>query len=205
MTFGTVDLVVTAVIIISVIFAFYRGLLRELLGITGWILSGLVAAWSYDLYLAFFTTRVEKVQMWTIIATITTALIVLIIMTLINAHITGKLRKSSLSGLDRILGAVFGILRAGFLIVLVWMFARQMMFHPQKLADMHKENSVISYMDRGADWMEKLLPESVQKDMKAPPKKLEPKKIEKPQYSDKDREKLDEMIEAIVEVDTDEN
>ena len=45
MNFGTVDLVITAVVVISVIFAFYRGLLRELLGITGWILAGL-APWS---------------------------------------------------------------------------------------------------------------------------------------------------------------
>jgi len=204
MIFGTVDLVVLAVLVISVIFAFYRGLLRELLGITSWILAGLGAIWSYEPFLKFFSTRVEKVQMWTIISTITVALIILIIMTLINAHITGKLRKSSLSGLDRILGAVFGVLRAGLLIVLAWMFMRQMMFPPQKQAEMKKENVAITYMNQGADWMEKLLPDSLQKDMKATPKKQEAKKPETPQYSDKEREKLDEMIEAIIEVDTDE-
>ena len=116
MIFGTVDLVVTAVIVISVIFAFYRGLLRELLGITSWILAGLGAVWSYEPFLRFFTGRIEKVQMGTIIATVIVALIILIVMTLINAHITGKLRKSSLSGLDRLLGAVFGVLRAALLI-----------------------------------------------------------------------------------------
>ena len=202
MIFGTVDLVITAVVVISVIFAFYRGLLRELLGMTSWILAGLGAIWSYDPFLKFFTGRVEKVQIWTIVATITTALIILIVMTLINAHITGKLRKSALSGLDRILGIIFGVLRAALLITLVWMFARQMMFPPQKIAEMKKENVVIPYMNQGADWMEKLLPESIQRDMKAPPKKEV--KLEKPQYSDKEREKLDEMIEAIVEVDADE-
>lgn len=202
MNYGTVDLVVTAVVVISVIFAFYRGLLRELLGITGWILAGLGALWSYEPLLKFFSTRVEKVQVWTIASTITVALIILIIMTLINAHVTGKLRKSSLSGLDRILGGAFGVLRAGLLIVLAWTFMRQMMFSPQRMTEMKKQNVIIPYLNQGADWMEKLLPESVQKDMKAPPKKES--KTEKPQYSDKDREKLDEMIEAIVEVDTDE-
>ena len=203
MNYGTVDLVVTAVVVISVIFAFYRGLLRELLGITGWILAGLGALWSYEPLLKFFSTRVEKVQVWTIASTITVALIILIIMTLINAHVTGKLRKSSLSGLDRILGGAFGVLRAGLLIVLAWTFMRQMMFSPQRMTEMKKQNVVIPYLNQGADWMEKLLPESVQKDIKATPKK-ELKQPEKPQYSDKDREKLDEMIEAIVEVDTDE-
>ena len=35
MIFGTVDLIITGIVVVSVIFAFYRGLLRELLGITG--------------------------------------------------------------------------------------------------------------------------------------------------------------------------
>ena len=203
MNFGTVDLVVTAVILISVIFAFYRGLLRELLGITGWILAGLAAAWSYDPLLEFFTGRVEKVQIWTITTTIVVALLILVVMTLINAHIAGKLRKSSLSGLDRILGAAFGVLRAALLIVLVWVFARQMMFPEEKIQMMNKENVFIPYMNQGADMLEKLLPESIREDMKASPKKKVKEQPAKPQYSDKEREKLDEMIEAIVEVDTD--
>ena len=44
---GMVDLVVIATVIISVLFALYRGLLRELLGITSWILAGLACVFSY--------------------------------------------------------------------------------------------------------------------------------------------------------------
>ena len=171
MNFGTADLIISMVIVVSVIFAFYRGLLRELLGITSWILAGLGAVWSYDPLLKFFTNRVEKVQTWTIASTITIALIILIVMTLINSHITRKLRKSALSGLDRLLGAVFGVFRAGLLVVLAWMFMRQMMFPPQKIQEMKKENVSIPYMNQGSDWLEKLLPESIQRDMKATPKK----------------------------------
>ena len=203
MIFGTVDLVVAAVVLISVIFAFYRGLLRELLGITGWILAGFGAVYSYEPFLKFFTNKVEKVQLWTIIATMTTALIILIVMTLLSAYIASKLRKSSLSGLDRILGAAFGVVRAGLLIALAWIFMRQMMFTPDKMTAMKKENVAIPYMDQGSDLLEKLLPDTVQKDMKKLPKKVE-KLPPKPPYSEKDREKLDKMIEAIVEVDADE-
>ena len=203
MMFGTPDLVVIAVVVISVIFAFYRGLLRELLGITGWILAGLGAVYSYDPLVKFFTGRVERVEVCAIVSSVLVALLILIVMTLMNTYITSKLRKSALSGLDRLLGAAFGVLRAALLIVLVWMFMRQMVFNDVKITQMKKENVFIPYMNQGADWMEKLLPESIQKDMKATTKKEI--KIEKPQYSDKDREKLDEMIEAIVEVDADED
>ena len=202
MMFGTPDLIVTAVVVISVIFAFYRGLLRELLGITGWILAGLGAAYSYDPLVKFFTGRVERVEVCAIVSTVLVALLILIFMTLMNTYITSKLRKSALSGLDRLLGAVFGVLRAALLIILAWMFMRQMVFNEAKINQMKKRNVAIPYLNQGADWMEKLLPESIQKDMKAASKPVEAP--EKNQYPDQDREKLDQMIEAIVEVDADE-
>ena len=198
---GTVDLIVMITVVVSVIFALYRGLLRELLGISSWILAAFGAIWGYDILLKFFENRVEKVQIWTIICTILIALIILVVMTIINAHINGKLRKSSLSGLDRILGIIFGVVRAGLLIVLVWVFARHMMIPEAKQQELMQENKSISYMNQGADFAEKLLPESIQKGIKAPQKTL-PKK--QPLYSDKDREKLDEMLQSIVEVDIDE-
>ena len=203
MIFGTVDLIVAAVLIISIVFAFYRGLLREMLGITSWILAGLSAIYSYDPFLKFFTGRVEKIQIWTIVSTVLTALLVLIIMTLINSYITSKLRKSSLSGLDRILGAAFGVLRAALLVVLAWMFMRQMMFTEEKITAMKKENVAIFYMNQGADLTEKLLPDSLRQDIKDSVKKELPK-LPEVEYSDKDRKKLDKMIEAIEEVDVNE-
>ena len=199
---GTVDLIVVITVVVSVIFALYRGLLRELLGISSWILAAFGAAWGYDILLKFFEGRVEKVQLWTIASTILVALTILVVMTIINAHINGKLRKSSLSGLDRILGIIFGVFRAGLLIVLVWMFARQMMIPEAKQQELAQENKAIPYMDQGADMLEKLLPESVKKGIKTPPK-VPPKK-QQPIYSDKDREKLNKMLESIVEVEIDE-
>ena len=203
MMFGTADLIVMAVVVVSVIFAFYRGLLRELLGITGWILAGFGAAYSYDPLVKFFTGRVEKVQVCAMVSSVLVALLILIVMTLINAYVAGKLRKSALSGLDRLLGAGFGVLRAALLIVLAWIFMRQMMFNDEKINQMKKENVFIPYMTEGANWMEKLLPEGIQRDMKASTKKVV--QLDKGKYSEKDRQKLDKMIEAIVEVDADEN
>ena len=201
MIFGTVDLIVTAVVVVSVIFAFYRGLLRELLGITGWILAAVGSYWSYGPLLHFFTSLVEKVQIWTMVSTGITALIILIFMTLVNSYITRTLRRSSLSGLDRILGAMFGVFRAGLLIVLAWIFIRQMMLPPPKVQELKKVNVAIPYLNKGADLMEKMLP----KDLYQKTYKFEKEEPVKQQYSDKEREKLDEMIGAIMEVEANED
>ena len=80
-----------------------------------------------------------------------------------------------------------------------------MMLPLPKVQKLKEENVSISYINQGADWMEKLLPESIQKQMKRSPKKTEKQKPVQPQYSDEEREKLEKMIEAIEEVDVDEN
>ena len=47
MTLGLIDLILAIVVVISVLFALYRGLVRELLGIAAWILAGFAALYSY--------------------------------------------------------------------------------------------------------------------------------------------------------------
>jgi membrane protein required for colicin V production len=198
---GMIDLVVIATIIVSVLFALYRGLLRELMGITSWILAGAAALYSYQPINGLLVGQVENVKMWTLIITGLLALVVLIVMTIINARITRKLRKSSLSGLDRTLGFAFGVARAVLLIVLVWLFARQIALAPKQIEKMQEKNFCVKYIQQSADWAEKLLPNDIQQDIKRPEPPELPQ-LPKPvvEYKDVDREALDEMIEDIVDI-----
>jgi membrane protein required for colicin V production len=195
---GMIDFVVIATIIVSVLFALYRGLLRELLGITSWIIAGATALYSYQPVNGLLVGQVENVKMWTLIITGLLALVVLIVMTIVNAKITHSLRKSSLSGLDRILGLAFGVARAILLIVLVWLFARQIAFSPKQIEKMEENNFSVKYIQKSSDWAEKLLPGDIQKDIQRPERPELPKPIV--EYKDVDREALDEMIEDIVDI-----
>ncbi len=195
---GMIDFVVVATIIVSVLFALYRGLLRELLGITSWIIAGATALYSYQPVNGLLVGQVENVKMWTLIITGLLALVVLIVMTIVNAKITHSLRKSSLSGLDRILGLAFGVARAILLIVLVWLFARQIAFSPKQIEKMEENNFSVKYIQKSSDWAEKLLPGDIQKDIQRPERPELPKPIV--EYKDVDREALDEMIEDIVDI-----
>lgn len=194
---GLIDLVVITTIVVSVLFALYRGLLRELLGITSWILAGLACLYSYQPLTNILNGKVDNLKIWAITSSGLIALAILIIMTLINAHISHHLRKSALSGLDRILGVLFGIFRAGLLIVLVWLFARQMAWTPKQLEMMEQHNFSVKYIQMASDWAEKLLPDGVRNDIKRP---VLPPKPPVPEYDDSERESLDKMIESIVEI-----
>ncbi len=195
---GMIDFVVIITIVVSVLFALYRGLLRELLGITSWIIAGATALYSYQPVNGLLLGQVENVKMWTLIITGLLALVVLIVMTIVNAKITHSLRKSSLSGLDRILGLAFGVARAILLIVLVWLFARQIAFSPKQIEKMEENNFSVKYIQKSSDWAEKLLPGDIQKDIQRPERPELPKPVV--EYKDVDREALDEMIEDIVDI-----
>ncbi|NCB50216.1 MAG: CvpA family protein, partial [Alphaproteobacteria bacterium] len=92
------------------------------------------------------------------------ALIILVVCTLINAYITGKLRKSALSGLDRTLGFLFGLLRGVLLIVLVYFTASLAL--SEKEFDENKEkyaqkSITIPFIQKATHVFEKMLPSSL--------------------------------------------
>ncbi len=215
MVIGLIDILVLITVVLSVLFALYRGLVRELLGISSWILAGFAALYSYAPVQPLMGYFIENEKIAGIVGSCIVALIVLVVMTILNAHITGKLRNSSLSGLDRILGFVFGVLRAGLLIALVYIGA-SMILSDHQLKKLEAENVSIPYIQQMAHAVEKVIPEGVKKDLKPYEQgKLKDhqvqkigKKIQKNlkeeikqspiNYKEDERKSLDDMVKQIV-------
>jgi len=202
---GVVDIVVLAVLVISILFALYRGLMRELLGISAWILAAFAALYSYDPLQNALTDHVQNVKLATIGGCVLIALVIMVVMTVFNAKITHKLRKSSLSGLDRLLGFVFGVARAGLIVALVYLLATSFVLTKDQIKEIKESNYSAGGIEYLANQLETLLPQSIQKDLKS----YEPEKIQQvivqtkekvEEYSDKDRKSLDKLIENIPEV-----
>ncbi|MBP5344471.1 MAG: CvpA family protein [Alphaproteobacteria bacterium] len=203
--FGIIDVIVLAVLVISILFALYRGLMRELLGISAWILAAFAALYSYDPLHKFLTGHVQNVKLATICGVVIIALIVMIIMTIFNAKMTHKLRKSSLSGLDRLLGFVFGIARAALIMALAYMLASSFILTKDQIKEMKANNRSVVWIQCMSKQLEHLLPDSIQKDLKS----YEPEKTQESikqindiveEYSESDREALDQLIENIPEI-----
>ena len=113
---GIIDFVIIGIIVFSGLFALYRGLVRELLGLVSWILAVLCGFFGMFLCRPLSTRFISNPQLADGVSAVVIALIVLVVCTLINAKINKGLRKSVLSGLDRTLGFIFGVLR-GFIVV----------------------------------------------------------------------------------------
>ena len=211
MIIGTIDLIILGIIVISVLFALYRGLVRELLGITSWLLAGFAALYSYDPLMKLCEGTFENVKLAAITFSVLLAIIILVVMTIINAFITKRLRKSALSGLDRIFGFVFGIARALLIVALIYIFAATLMLSPQYVDKIKKENTSITYVEKMAEYLQNIFPENIRADLKNYQVQSRQKEDKKSKakteaakavvdYNAKERQSLDDMIEGIVEI-----
>ncbi|MBR5130841.1 MAG: CvpA family protein [Alphaproteobacteria bacterium] len=163
---GVVDILVIITVFLSVIFALYRGLVRELLGITSWIVAGIAGLYSYSLMQPLMGKVIDNEVIAGIVGATLVAIGVLVFMTLLNAGITSKLRESSLSGLDRILGLLFGVFRAWLLIGVVYIGA-SMVFSSKQLLTAEEENISVYYIQQSASVLEKFIPETIKQDIKS--------------------------------------
>ena len=163
---GAIDVLVIITVFLSVIFALYRGLVRELLGITSWIVAGIVGLYSYSWMQPLMGKMIDNEVIAGMSGAILVAVGVLVFMTLLNAGITSKLRESSLSGLDRILGLLFGVFRAWLLIGVIYIGA-SMIFSSKQLLVAEEENISVYYIQQSAEILEKFIPETIKKDIQS--------------------------------------
>ncbi len=164
MTIGLIDMIAMGILVFSVLFALYRGLVSELLGISSWIIAGLGALYSYSPMQPLMGKMIENEKIAGICGALLVALIILIILTIVNAHIGRRLRQSSLSGLDRILGLVFGLIRGILLIALLYIGVT-MVVSDSQLEEIESENMTVPYIEKTVNFLKNFVPENVRADL----------------------------------------
>lgn len=114
--FNIFDLVVAAVLVSSGVFAFRRGLVKEVMALGTWVLASVFAFSFYPLARPFFNEHIKNPMLAD--ASTAIALFCLAIVTLVplGDYLTSLVKSPTLSSIDRSLGFVFGVLR-GFVIM----------------------------------------------------------------------------------------
>jgi len=114
-----IDIVFLLVMLISMSLAFSRGLLKELFSTGNWIFSGWI---SLNYYLNVKPILIKYISL-EILAEVTAFTVIFIVSltlgTLISQFITGKFKKTALAPTDKMLGLIFGALRALIIISMV--------------------------------------------------------------------------------------
>lgn len=117
---NNLDIVILIMVGISGLIALSRGLIKEVLSIIGWVLSGFAVVWLLPVFTKITRQYINSGLISGIVSAVFILILFMVIWIIVTDNVVSKIRNSKLSGLDRILGLFFGVMRAFLLIVLIY-------------------------------------------------------------------------------------
>lgn len=164
-----VDLTAIALIVVSGILSFWRGFVREVLGIAAWI-GALIAAFSLRATVRpIFEGMVDTPWLADGLAVASVFLVVLILLTLVVHAIASRVEDSALGGVDRSLGAVFGLARGAFILVLAYIIAGLFLPQTERWPEAVLQARGLPFVVSGARGVAALLPADYRPRIAEPP------------------------------------
>ncbi|BDG73902.1 CvpA family protein [Roseomonas fluvialis] len=164
-----VDGVLAGVVVISAAVAYFRGLVREVLSLGAWV-GAAAAAFLARPYLLPYTSRwIDTEWIADAVGAGAVFLVVLVLLKLLTNAIADRVQDSSLGGLDRVLGLLFGAARGAVLAVVAYimagLFAPETATWPQAVKDARS----LPFVAEGARQVVERVPEAYRPRLVAPP------------------------------------
>jgi membrane protein required for colicin V production len=158
--FNPADLIIVAIIVVSGLLAFARGLVREVLSIVAWVGAAIITLYGIPYvrpYVALFIQQ-EQIIVDVVGGTII-FILMLVVLSLASVSVARQVKDSQLNALDRSLGFVFGVGRGMVLICLSYMvivWSLPPADHPKAL----REARTLPFIETGVVLLTGLVPES---------------------------------------------
>ena len=115
------DLLIIVVLVISVVSAFVKGFFVEVFSLVGLFLGLFFAAANYAAFAPWVLRVIQNREMANLVAFLVIALLVMVVAGLTGRLLRGLFRGVGLGIVDRLLGAVFGLVKGSVVITLVLM------------------------------------------------------------------------------------
>ena len=158
MTLTWADYVIIAIVAVSTLISLFRGFVREALSLATWV-AALWVALTFSPQLADQLARwIETPSLRSIIAILVLFVLVLIAGGIVNFLVSSLIDKTGMTGTDRALGMVFGLVRG---VVLVGVLVLLAGLTPAPQDPWWRESQLMPYAVQVAEWMREWLPEDV--------------------------------------------
>lgn len=154
-----IDLVFIALIVISGLISLYRGFVREIFSLATWIIAAWVGIQYSSAVAVYLPEGISDVTLRLGLAFAGIFILVLILGGIAGVLANRIVRGSGLTGTDRSLGVVFGVLR-GALIVTVLVFVASLTLFPEE--SWWQESAMVPHFERVVDRFLGMLPEPLQ-------------------------------------------
>lgn len=155
---NSLDVVILIIVLISALIALNRGLIKEVLSIIGWFLGVVAVIYLLPYVQPLMEEHVESEMMAIVASAFAVLIVFFVIWIYLTSIIIGKVRDSKLSGMDRVLGLFFGVLRA-FLLVILLNILIGWIIPPESQPDMFKQSKYFQLAGSFAEPIEKLIPQ----------------------------------------------
>ena len=144
-----VDAVVIAVLVLSFGLGIFRGIVREILSLSSWIVSIWLAYLFGDNLAIVIVPWLESERLSSLIGYLVVFVAVLVLLSLVVALLFKLFRVVGLSGIDRLLGGLFGCLR-GVVIVALLLFIAE--WTPASGQAWFRDSQIMPYFEAPLTW-----------------------------------------------------
>src|SRR4051794_34185933 len=153
------DIGVIAVIVLSAIFAFARGFVREALSIVAWVGAAAITVYGFVPVLGLVDPLVKNPLLSQLIAGFGLFVGALIVLTIATSFVARMVRASALSPIDRTLGFVFGLARGVLIVCLAYLLLD--FVQPSERPAWIRDAKSAPFLHQGADMLRQFLPEQL--------------------------------------------
>lgn len=138
------DIVIVGVILFSAVLSLLRGFVREVLSVLCWIGAFLVAIYGHKWAEGYLKQWIHDEQLLTLTASVAVFICALIVFSILTYFLSELLVKNMISGVDRLLGLLFGLIR-GALIVIALLFLVKQIFPKFAHSEVWQNSILVPY------------------------------------------------------------
>jgi membrane protein required for colicin V production len=158
MFFGWVDIAIAAVLLVSMLAGLWRGLLFEVLSLMGWVVAYFLSQWLAPSIAHWVPLGTAGSGLNQVASLVVAFLLILIVWGLCARLVRMLVQASPLSGLDRLMGAGFGLVRGVFISLLAVLLLGMTPFvHSAQW----QESELVPWMQVALQGLKPVLPPSV--------------------------------------------
>jgi len=158
------DAVILLILVISAIFGFARGFVKEVLSITGWIGASFLALYLFPILKPYARQYIDNLLIADILTGAGIFILSLVILSFATHAISTKVKASALGALDRSLGIFYGIGRAVIIVGIAWLVLVQFI-PPKDRPDWITEARMLPIAMASGEFVARLTPPDMQKNM----------------------------------------
>jgi membrane protein required for colicin V production len=153
-----VDFLIIGIILISALISIVRGFVKEVFSLASWILAFWVALLFYPHLATLLADYVVTPSIRSFAAFTSLFVVTLILGALVNHLISTLVKKTGLSGTDRMLGIFFGIIRGVAIVTLLVLAAGAT---PMTQDDWWQNALLLEHFEKLAVWLQTFLPSDI--------------------------------------------